>query len=69
MLLRSEDGTEQSTSTQRPSNMPTKIKSAKKSGHYPVIADTLNGPVPLFRMGSAENWVGYHVLAHLALHK
>lgn len=34
-----------------------------------VIADTLNGPVPLFRMGSAENWVGYHVLAHLALHK
>jgi hypothetical protein len=49
--------------------MPTKIKSAKKSGHYPVIADTLNGPVPLFRMGSAENWVGYHVLAHLALHK
>jgi len=34
-----------------------------------VIADTLNGPVPLFRMGSGENWVGYHVLAHLALHK
>ncbi|MFL6390409.1 MAG: DUF3732 domain-containing protein [Terriglobales bacterium] len=29
-----------------------------------VIADTLNGPVPLFRMGSGENWVGYHVLAH-----
>jgi hypothetical protein len=34
-----------------------------------VIADTLSGPVPLFRMGSGENWVGYHVLAHLALHK
>jgi hypothetical protein len=34
-----------------------------------VIADTLNGPVPLFRMGSGEKWVGYHVLAHLALHK
>lgn len=34
-----------------------------------VVADTLNGPVPLFRMGSGENWVGYHVLAHLALHK
>jgi hypothetical protein len=34
-----------------------------------VIADTLNGPVPLYRMGSGENWVGYHVLAHLALHK
>jgi hypothetical protein len=34
-----------------------------------VVADTLNGPVPLFRMGSGENWVGYHVLSHLALHK
>jgi hypothetical protein len=34
-----------------------------------VLADTLDGPVPLFRMGSGENWVGYHVLAHLALHK
>jgi hypothetical protein len=34
-----------------------------------VIADTLDGPVPLFRMGSGENWVGYHVLAHLALHR
>jgi len=34
-----------------------------------VVADTLDGPVPLFRMGSGENWVGYHVLAHLALHK
>jgi hypothetical protein len=34
-----------------------------------VVADTLDGPVQLFRMGSGENWVGYHVLAHLALHK
>ena len=34
-----------------------------------VVADTLDGAVPLFRMGSGENWVGYHVLAHLALHK
>lgn len=34
-----------------------------------VVADTLDGPVPLQRMGSGENWVGYHVLAHLALHK
>ena len=34
-----------------------------------VVADTLDGPVPLFRMGSGENWVGYHVLAHVALHK
>lgn len=34
-----------------------------------VVADTLDGPVPLYRMGSGENWVGYHVLAHLSLHK
>lgn len=34
-----------------------------------VIADTMDGPVPLQRMGSGENWVGYHVLTHLALHK
>lgn len=34
-----------------------------------VVADTLDGPVPLQRMGSGENWVGYHILAHLALHK
>jgi hypothetical protein len=34
-----------------------------------VVADTLDGPVPLSRMGSGENWVGYHVLAHLTLHK
>ena len=37
--------------------------------HLAVIADTEDGPVPLNRMGSGENWVGYHVLAHLALHK
>lgn len=34
-----------------------------------VIADTIDGPVPLQRMGSGENWVGYHVVTHLALHK
>jgi hypothetical protein len=34
-----------------------------------VVADTMDGPIPLYRMGSAENWVGYHVLAYLALHK
>ena len=33
-----------------------------------VVADTEDGPIPLGRMGSGENWVGYHVLAHLALH-
>jgi hypothetical protein len=33
-----------------------------------VVADTENGPIPLNRMGSGENWVGYHVLTYLALH-
>ena len=34
-----------------------------------VIADTDDGPLALSQMGSGENWVGYHVAAHLALHK
>lgn len=34
-----------------------------------VVADTLDGPVPLRRMGSGENWVGYHLVVHLALHE
>ncbi len=34
-----------------------------------VVADTDTGPVPLDRMGGGENWVGYHLVAHLALHR
>lgn len=34
-----------------------------------VVADTADGPVPMSRMGSGENWVGYHLIAHLALHR
>ena len=34
-----------------------------------VVADTTDGAVPLYRMGSGENWVGYHLLAHIALQK
>ncbi len=34
-----------------------------------IIADTDSGPVPMERMGSGENWVGYHLIAHLALHQ
>jgi len=34
-----------------------------------VVADTENGPIPMDRMGSGENWVGYHLIAHFALHK
>lgn len=33
-----------------------------------VVADTPTGPISLDRMGSGENWIGYHVLTHLALH-
>jgi uncharacterized protein DUF3732 len=34
-----------------------------------LIADTNDGPIPLAQIGSGENWIGYHVVAHLALHK
>jgi len=34
-----------------------------------IIADTADGPVPMDRMGSGENWVGYHLIAHMALHE
>ncbi len=34
-----------------------------------IVADTVNGPVRMERMGSGENWVGYHVVSHLALHR
>lgn len=34
-----------------------------------VVADTIDGPLPLTQIGSGENWVGYHIAAHLALHQ
>jgi hypothetical protein len=34
-----------------------------------VVADLKTGPVPMTRMGGADNWLGYHLVAHLALHK
>lgn len=34
-----------------------------------IVADTADGAVPMDRMGSGENWVGYHLIGHLALHK
>ena len=34
-----------------------------------VVADTDDGPLSLAKMGSGENWVGYHVATHLSLHK
>jgi hypothetical protein len=36
--------------------------------HLTVVADTIDGPLSLSQIGSGENWVGYHVAAHLALH-
>ena len=34
-----------------------------------IVADTEDGPVPMDRMGAGENWVGYHLIGHLALHE
>ena len=34
-----------------------------------VIVDREDRPIPLYKMGSGENWVGYHLIVHLALHK
>ncbi|MCR6491447.1 DUF3732 domain-containing protein [Cellulomonas sp. P24] len=34
-----------------------------------IIADVDDVPVPLHRIGSAENWIGYHIASHLALHQ
>lgn len=33
-----------------------------------VVADTAERPVPMSEIGSGENHVGYHIVAHLALH-
>ena len=33
-----------------------------------VVADTPERPVPMREIGSGENHVGYHIVAHLALH-
>jgi len=33
-----------------------------------IVADTPERPVPMREIGSGENHVGYHVVAHLALH-
>lgn len=34
-----------------------------------AVADTPSGPVPMERMGSGENWMGCHLLAHFSLHR
>lgn len=34
-----------------------------------VLASTDEGTAPLSRIGSAKNWVGYHIATHLGLHE
>ena len=34
-----------------------------------IEAQTFGGTIPLRQMGSGENWLGYHLIAHLALHQ
>lgn len=34
-----------------------------------VVTDTSDGPLQLQRIGSAANWIGYHLATHLALHQ
>lgn len=34
-----------------------------------VVADQEERPIPMHRMGSGENWLGCHLISHLALHK
>lgn len=33
-----------------------------------VVADTNDGPLTLDKMGSGENWVGFHLIVHFAMH-
>jgi hypothetical protein len=47
------------------SKFPLRLETKKLT----IVADTADGPVPMDRMGSGENWVGYHLIAHLALHE
>lgn len=47
------------------SNFPLRLDIKKLT----IVADTEDGPLPMERMGSGENWVGYHLIGHLALHK
>lgn len=34
-----------------------------------LVADTVHGAIPMSRIGSGENGVGFHLIAHLALHQ
>lgn len=47
------------------SGIPLRIDPAKLT----VIADSMDGPIAMDQMGSGENWVAYHLIAHLGLHR
>jgi len=47
------------------SNHPIRLDPKKLT----VVADTENGPLPLEKMGSGENWVSLHLITHLVLHR
>lgn len=47
------------------SEHPIRLDAAKLT----VVAETPYGRTPLYRMGSGENWVGYHLVTYLALAK
>ena len=34
-----------------------------------IVIDREDGPIPLKKMGSGENWVWYHIITHFALHQ
>lgn len=46
------------------SNFPLRLDPRALS----IVADTPDRPVPMREIGSGENHVGYHIVAHLALH-
>jgi hypothetical protein len=47
------------------SEFPVRIDATRLT----VVADSDTGTIPMTQMGSGQNWVGYHLVAYLALHK
>lgn len=47
------------------SNNPVRLDRRKLT----VIVDRPDQPIPLDRIGSGRNWLGYHLVAHFALHE
>jgi hypothetical protein len=47
------------------SNLPLRLDLRRLT----VTAEDVDGPIPMEHMGSGENWVGYHLISHFALHR